>query len=232
MSENSQNRVENNNSIKTSQNNASGNRNKYFAFILTAVIIGGLLWNPTISDVGTGLYSDGHKNNYGYGCKYEWKKGYEKELRNEEKEALPYVTKYAKNYGVSPALIMAIIRQESDFKPGATNSKSTAVGCMGVTYLAAKDAGYKGSRKKWVKEDGKDPDTNIKYGTKYLTILYARHAKNQSWRVYDDPLKDIISAYKNGYPIKENEWYVNEVINGRNQRGYKFFSQLVTCTCK
>jgi len=56
MSENSQNKVANNNDIKTSQNNASGNRmNKYFAFILTAVIIGGLLWNPIISDVAIGL---------------------------------------------------------------------------------------------------------------------------------------------------------------------------------
>jgi hypothetical protein len=67
------------------------------------------------------------------------------ELRAEEKkeEVLQNVTKYAKRYKISPALIMAIIRQESDFNANAKgdywNGEYHSFGYMQVSYGAAND---------------------------------------------------------------------------------------------
>ncbi len=90
-------------------------------------------------------------------------------LMPEEIEALPYAMKYAKEYKVSPCLIMAVIIQESNFQADANGGED--VGYMQVTYDAAKYGGYKGTEEEWGDEDGLDPDQNIEYGTKYLMAL-------------------------------------------------------------
>ena len=91
------------------------------------------------------------------------------ELRDEESKALPYVMNYASEYKVSPCLIMAVIRQESDFDASANGGAD--VGYMQVTYDAAKDGGYKDTEQEWQEKDGLDPELNIHYGTKYLMAL-------------------------------------------------------------
>ena len=91
------------------------------------------------------------------------------ELIDEEKVPLSYVMKYANEYKVSPCLIMAVIRQESNFKASANGGAD--VGYMQVTYDAAKDGGYKGTEQEWRQKDGFDLDQNIEYGTKYLRAL-------------------------------------------------------------
>jgi hypothetical protein len=150
----------------------------------------------------------------------------ESKLRSEdEKRALPYVLKWATEYNVSPALLMAIIRQESDFdrkKVGDVELTYPAYGYMQVRWPAAKDAGYLGTPEQW-KTDGLDPDKNIMYGAKHLKERYKKFPP-----YYATDLENALSAYQGGYPRSDNEWYVNQVIHGRDlidrkRRGYLFF---------
>lgn len=90
-------------------------------------------------------------------------------LTDEEKEALLYVMNYANEFKVSPCLILAVIRQESNFEVGANGGED--IGYMQVTYDAAKYGGYKGTEQEWLDIDGLNPDQNIKYGTKYLMAM-------------------------------------------------------------
>lgn len=173
------------------------------------------------------------------------------ELRAEEKkeEVLQNVTKYAKRYKISPALIMAIIRQESDFNANVKgdywNGEYHSFGYMQVSYGAANDAyneytgdEYKGTEEGW-KNDGLDLETNIKYGVRFLRIQHDRIKDGCSGYddVYGDILKSTISAYNAGHPTLTNRMcYVlggkcngqyAGVIEGKSvkgeHRGYKFF---------
>jgi hypothetical protein len=149
----------------------------------------------------------------------------ETKLNDDEKKPFPLVKKYAEEQGVSPALLMAIIKQESSFDPNKAGDGGLAIGYMQVHWDAAYDAGYRSSRdtfedyseesKNLAREDwptdGFDTDTNIKYGCGYLKICYDKH-KDSS--VYNNPFKNAVSAYREGWPHgpdKENEWYVNPV---------------------
>jgi len=110
---------------------------------------------------------------FNYQSEYELN---EKKLRAEEIEALPIVMNYANEYHISPALIMAIIRQESNFIANANGNDY--IGYMQVSWDAATHQSiedmtsdeYKGTKSDWLSE-GKDPNLNIMYGTRYLRIL-------------------------------------------------------------
>ncbi len=148
-------------------------------------------------------------------------------LGNDEKTALPYVQKYAEEEGVSPALLMAIIKQESDCNPDAIGDAGLAIGYMQLHWDAAYDAGYRSKRdtfesysdesknlamQDWP-TDGLDPDANVKYGCSYLKICYEKYKDSL---IYDTPLKNAISAYNLGWPHgpdKSNETsYVNAIL--------------------
>ncbi len=166
-------------------------------------------------------------------------------MRNEEKKVLLYVTKYAKEYEVSPCFIMAIIRQESDFfeysqYPDRDPDKFD-IGYMQVSHIASIDTYkeftgnvYTGTDEEW-QNDGLDPDLNIKYGTGYLRIQHNRIEDHMVCYddVYKDILKSTLSAYNAGHTTKDNEKYVEGVIDGRylidgQRRGYEFFATIRT----
>lgn len=152
----------------------------------------------------------------------------ETKLGGDEKNALPYVQKYAEEQRVSPALLMAITKQESNFDPNAIGDGGLAIGYMQLHWDAAYDAGYRSARgdsTDYAREDwptdGLDPHTNIKYGCAYLKICYDKH-KDSS--IYGDPLKNAISAYNLGWPHgpdKTNEnSYVNPILQSyENYKG-------------
>lgn len=85
----------------------------------------------------------------------------------------PLVEKYARRYGISPALVMSIIHAESFFNPVAV-SKSGAVGLMQlVPETGGRDAAtvvYGRSRQPSVQALF-DPETNIHLGVAYLHLL-------------------------------------------------------------
>ena len=82
---------------------------------------------------------------------------------NAAKDGLPaIVTRYAKAYGVPVALAHAVVTVESNFRPHVTG-RAGEIGLMQIKPATARMMGYSGSAKGLY-----DPETNIKYGMKYL----------------------------------------------------------------
>lgn len=74
------------------------------------------------------------------------------------------VARYASEYGVAASLAHAVIQVESNYRPGTTGSAGE-VGLMQIKPATARMLGYGGSVKALY-----DPETNIKYGIKYLAM--------------------------------------------------------------
>ncbi|MEO9338137.1 transglycosylase SLT domain-containing protein [Mesorhizobium sp. SB112] len=72
------------------------------------------------------------------------------------------VQRYAAAYGVPVSLAHAVIRVESNYRPDARGSAGE-IGLMQIKHATARMMGYSGSAKALY-----DPETNIKYGMKYL----------------------------------------------------------------
>ena len=120
-----------------------------------------------------------------------------------EKQAYPrnyseYVTVYAEKYGIPENLVYSVIRTESDFESGAVSR----VGAIGLMQIMPDTF-------KWLTDDilfehmevGMlyDPETNIRYGTFYLSYLYDRYA---DW--------DLVIAAYNGGLGNVDKWLEDE----------------------
>ena len=81
----------------------------------------------------------------------------------------PYDTiikRYSKTYGVPFSLAHAVVKIESGFRPNA-RGKAGEIGLMQVKLSTARGLGYTGSAKGLY-----HPDTNIRYGMKYLAMAH------------------------------------------------------------
>jgi soluble lytic murein transglycosylase-like protein len=76
------------------------------------------------------------------------------------------ISKYARQYNVPVALANAVIRVESNYNPNARGSHGE-IGLMQIKPATARMMGYTGSAKGLF-----DPETNIKYGMKYLAAAH------------------------------------------------------------
>ncbi|MBZ9675860.1 lytic transglycosylase domain-containing protein [Mesorhizobium sp. ES1-1] len=74
------------------------------------------------------------------------------------------VARYAATYGVPVSLAHAVIRIESNYRPNMVGSAGE-IGLMQIKPATARMMGYSGADKGLF-----DPDTNIKYGMKYLAM--------------------------------------------------------------
>ena len=84
------------------------------------------------------------------------------------------VTGHAKNYELDPALLAAVIYQESKFDADAVSS-SGAIGLMQLLPDTARGiAQYTGGSKFRV-EDLYDPEINVRYGSFYLRLLLRKY---------------------------------------------------------
>jgi soluble lytic murein transglycosylase-like protein len=89
----------------------------------------------------------------------------EAETRVSGYAANPYgslISRYAAEHGVPESLAHAVVRVESNFRADVTG-RAGEVGLMQIKLATARMMGYTGSRKALY-----DPETNIKYGMKYL----------------------------------------------------------------
>lgn len=120
-----------------------------------------------------------------------------------EKNAYPreyeeYITVYADKYGIPEALVYAIVRTESKFDSGAVSS----AGAVGLMQMLPDTF-------KWLTDEilfdhfdsGMlyDPETNIRYGTYYLSRLYDRYGR---W--------DLALAAYNGGVGNVDKWLVDD----------------------
>ena len=120
-----------------------------------------------------------------------------------EKQAYPrdyaeYAEVYAQKYGVPEALVFAVIRTESDFDSGAV-SEVGAVGLMQI--MPSTFTWLTGDLLFEHLESGMlyDPETNIRYGTYYLSYLYDRYG---DWEL-------ALAAYNGGLG-NVDKWLVDD----------------------
>lgn len=148
------------------------------------------------------------------------------EYKTHPRKYAEYVTVYAQNYEVPEDVIYAVIHTESHFDSAAVSSAG-AVGLMQLmpeTFL-------------WLTDDmlGEhlseavlyDPETNIRYGTYLLSLLYRRYgnwdtaaaAYNAGIGTVDGWLKDPAYTDEYGFlkqiPYKETASYVKKVEKAR-----------------
>lgn len=100
-----------------------------------------------------------------------------KSLKKRLKQYRPLVNQYAKKYELPPALILALIEQESSFNPEARSPRN-AVGLMQLVAHEGGSAAYRFSERKTgipTLQELQDPKTNIRLGAAYLRLLLDRH---------------------------------------------------------
>lgn len=100
----------------------------------------------------------------------------------------PLVTRNARDNGLDPYLVQAVIAAESGYDPAAVSDKG-AVGLMQVMPATGERYGVKGDAKRSVADKLKEPAINLRVGTRYLKDLMERFA---------DDLKLVLAAYNAG----------------------------------
>ncbi len=127
-------------------------------------------------------------------------------------ESMPYgqlIHEKSQKYGVDPALVAAVMEQESRFKPRARSQ----VGARGLMQLMPRTGRWMGAR------NLDDPEQNIDAGVRYIKYLNAR---------FHGDLKKTIAAYNAGEgnvqryrgvpPFRETRQYVRKVLNNYDRR--------------
>jgi soluble lytic murein transglycosylase len=84
------------------------------------------------------------------------------------------VRTHAANYELDPALLAAVIYQESKFRP-SVKSTSGAIGLMQLLPSTAKGIAVHTGGTKFVVSDLYDPEINIRYGAWYLHHLVEKY---------------------------------------------------------
>ena len=115
-------------------------------------------------------------------------------LSHRESAVLPYVSAAAEEFHVPIAMIMAVIRAESNFYANAVSS----AGAQGLMQLMPQTFSWLYAEKlqdEMPMSSIMDPNTNIRYGTYYLSYLYGRFG---TWRT-------ALAAYNAGEGRVE-EW--------------------------
>jgi soluble lytic murein transglycosylase len=81
---------------------------------------------------------------------------------------------HARNYDLNPALLAAVIEQESKFRADAKSSAG-AIGLMQLQPATAKGIAIRTGGSKFVLDDLYDPEINVRYGAWYLHHLMLRY---------------------------------------------------------
>jgi soluble lytic murein transglycosylase-like protein len=128
------------------------------------------------------------------------------------REEIPYgnlIYEKSKKYDVDPALVAAVIEQESRFRPRA----KSPVGARGLMQLMPRTGRWMGARNLY------DPEQNVDAGVKYIKYLDKR---------FNGDLKKIIAAYNGGEgnvkryngipPFRETRQYVKKVMKNYDKR--------------
>jgi soluble lytic murein transglycosylase len=85
---------------------------------------------------------------------------------------------HARNYELDPALLAAVIYQESKFKADA-QSKSGAIGLMQLLPDTAKGIALHTGGTRFRVDDLYDPEINVRYGAWYLRHLLTKYGDEQ-----------------------------------------------------
>ena len=81
---------------------------------------------------------------------------------------------HARNYDLNPALLAAVIEEESKFRTDAKSSAG-AIGLMQLQPATAKGIALRTGGSKFVLSDLYDPEINVRYGAWYLHHLLLKY---------------------------------------------------------
>lgn len=143
-----------------------------------------------------------------------------------------HIDQYCEEFNLDRELVLALIREESFFRPGVV-SPANACGLMQLLVETARQVAYSHSMKVY-RSDLFDPETNIRLGTEYLKNLLDKYngrlplalaAYNAGWErvdawmnrfgtVKDDEFIEMI-------PFTETRNYVKNIL--RNYFYYRFY---------
>jgi soluble lytic murein transglycosylase len=118
---------------------------------------------------------------------------------------------HARNYDLDPALVAAVIYQESKFQPKA-RSQSGALGLMQLLPETAEGIATRTGGTRFERDDLFDPEINVRYGSWYLRHLLDKYGSEES----------ALAAYNGGQGNldrgivhAETEHYVSRVLKLR-----------------
>jgi len=120
------------------------------------------------------------------------------------------INKYAGAYGVDPALVRAVMRNESGFNPGAVSPK----GAQGLMQLMPGTAALMGV------QDPFDPEQNIAGGVGYLRRCLDRFGHNVPLAVAAyNAGPEAVARYSNIPPYAETQLFVDNVLGSYGALG-------------
>jgi soluble lytic murein transglycosylase len=125
----------------------------------------------------------------------------------------PIVRGHARNYNLDPALLAAVIYQESKFRADARSS-SGAIGLMQLLPETAKGIAVHTGGSKFRVNDLSDPEINVRYGSWYLRHLLLKYGDEETaLAAYNAGQRNVDSWRARGVGIQfaETRHYVKHV---------------------
>ena len=119
------------------------------------------------------------------------------------------VRAHARNYHLDPALLAAVIEQESKFRPDVKSS-SGAIGLMQLLPATAKGIAIHTGGNRFVVSDLYTPEINIRYGAWYLEHLLQKYGSERT----------ALAAYNAGQENVDRWLRANEGIQFPQTRAY------------
>jgi soluble lytic murein transglycosylase len=120
---------------------------------------------------------------------------------------------HADHYELDPALLAAVIYQESKFKADA-RSKSGAIGLMQLLPATAKGIALHTGGAAFRVEDLYDPEINVRYGAWYLHHLILKYGNERTALAAYNAGQDNVDRWRRegaGIPFPETRAYVSKV---------------------
>jgi len=125
---------------------------------------------------------------------------------------------HARNYGIDPALLAAVVYVESRFDPDA-ESAAGAIGLMQLLPDTAEGIALRTGGDRFVVADLRDPEINVRYGSWYLDHLRVRYRDTRFVLAAYHAGQGNVDRWREdgeGIAFAETRSYVAEVIRVRN----------------
>ena len=126
-----------------------------------------------------------------------------------------YVRVHARENGIDPALLAAVIYQESKFNADA-RSKSGAIGLMQLTPQTAHGIALRTGGARFRTADLLDPEINIRYGAWYLAHLEHKYGSDRlALAAYNAGQGNVDRWLQSGAAVRfpETRAYVDHVVH-------------------
>jgi soluble lytic murein transglycosylase len=125
----------------------------------------------------------------------------------------PIIRGHARNYDLDPALLAAVVYQESKFHADA-RSGSGAIGLMQLLPATAKGIAVHTGGSRFRVDDLYDPEINVRYGAWYLRHLLEKYGDERTALAAYNAGQDNVDRWRaggRGIAFAETRHYVNRV---------------------